>query len=123
MFSKKEIIILVFAAFVGVSLAYACRLEAHPDSETPYWYPSSYIYGFVQGCCSNVQGSEEFREFWPDDTKMICGCVLDAVRHSIPWKETESEDPVLRAKFHDITSTTLPICMLEIETLKKEAGK
>ena len=28
MFNKKEIIIGVLAAFVGVSLAYACRLEA-----------------------------------------------------------------------------------------------
>ena len=28
MFNKKEIIILVLAAFVGMSLAYTCRLEA-----------------------------------------------------------------------------------------------
>ena len=28
MFNKKEIIILVLAAFVGISLAYTCRLEA-----------------------------------------------------------------------------------------------
>ena len=28
MFSRKEIIIGVFVAFVGISLAYACRLEA-----------------------------------------------------------------------------------------------
>ena len=28
MFNKKEIIVLVLAAFVGISLAYTCRLEA-----------------------------------------------------------------------------------------------
>ncbi len=28
MFSKKEIIVWIFAAIVGISLAYACRLEA-----------------------------------------------------------------------------------------------
>ena len=31
MFNKKEIIIGVLAAFVGISLAYACRLEAKEE--------------------------------------------------------------------------------------------
>jgi hypothetical protein len=28
MFSRNEIIVWIFAAFVGVALAYSCRLEA-----------------------------------------------------------------------------------------------
>ena len=31
MYNKKEIIIGVLAAFVGISLAYACRLEAKEE--------------------------------------------------------------------------------------------
>ena len=39
MFSRKEIIILVLAAFVGISLAYACKLEA-----------AEYVCNRIEGC-------------------------------------------------------------------------
>ena len=39
MFNKKEIIILVLVAFVGMSLAYACRLEA-----------AEYVCNRIEGC-------------------------------------------------------------------------
>ena len=35
MFSRKEIIIWVFAAVVGITLAYSCRLEAGEWNEKP----------------------------------------------------------------------------------------
>lgn len=123
MFSRKEIMLGIVIAFAGIMLAWTLRLEAHPDGSKPYWYPSSYIYGFVQGCWQNLAQSDEFREFWPDETKMVCGCVLDAIRHSMPWKEAESKDPIFQAKFHDIASGTLPVCTLEMQTIKKEASQ
>ena len=30
-------------------------LSAHPDGATPYWYPATYIYGFVEGCWKTVE--------------------------------------------------------------------
>ena len=35
MFNKKEIIVFVFAAFIGLSLAYSCRLDAGEWNEKP----------------------------------------------------------------------------------------
>ena len=35
MFSRKEIIIFIIAAFVGLTLAYSCRLEAGEWNEKP----------------------------------------------------------------------------------------
>ena len=35
MFNKKEIIVFVFATFIGLSLAYSCRLDAGEWNEKP----------------------------------------------------------------------------------------
>lgn len=29
--------------------------EAHPDGATPYWYPSNFIYGYINGCADQVE--------------------------------------------------------------------
>ena len=92
------------------------HVKAHPDGATPYWYPSSYIYGFVSGCWNTVEQNEFLsKNMWPDDIKSICGCVIDSLRHSIPYHEVENRDSESNRKFDDITRGVLPICISEQE--------
>ena len=87
---------------------------AHPDGMKPYWYPSSYLYGFVNGCWQTVEQNEFLsKDMWPDDIKTVCGCVIDAVRHSIPFHEAEKRDPESNRKFDEITRGVLPVCISE----------
>ena len=103
-------LLLVFLVFVATS-AYA-----HPDGATPYWYPSTYLYGFIQGCWETVEQNQTLAAgMWPDDIRAVCGCVIDAVRHSMPFHEAESPNPETKAKFDFITSGVLPQCILEVE--------
>ena len=91
-------------------------LFAHPDGTKPFWYPSSYLYGFVQGCWESVEQNQILTKgMWPDDVRMVCGCVIDSIRHSIPYHEVENRDPVSNAKFDEITRNVLPICITEQE--------
>ena len=59
--------------------------EAHPDGNIPYWYPSSFIYGYINGCAESVEQKQLpfTQEMWPDDVKRVCACVVDAMRHSM----------------------------------------
>ena len=89
---------------------------AHPDSKTPYWYPSTYLYGFVQGCWETVEQNQSLAEgMWPDDIRAVCGGVIDSVRHSIPFHEAEGKTPESIKKFDYITSNVLPQCIMEVE--------
>ena len=103
-------LLLVFLVFVATS-AYA-----HPDGAKPYWYPSTYLYGFIQGCWETVEQNQTLAAgMWPDDIRAVCGCVIDAVRHSMPFHEAESPNPETKAKFDFVTSGVLPQCILEVE--------
>ena len=89
---------------------------AHPDSKTPYWYPSTYLYGFIQGCWETVEQNQTLAAgMWPDDIREVCGCVIDAVRHAMPFHEAESPNPEIKAKFDFVTSGVLPQCIMETE--------
>ena len=87
---------------------------------TPFWYPSSYIYGFVKGCKQSVeQFQPDFtKKLWPDDVTEVCGCVVDSLRHSLTWLEVQ-EDMTLENLYGDrmkmIVTTVLPICVEEIQ--------
>ena len=75
-------------------------LWAHPDGATPYWYPATYIYGFVEGCWKTVEENQSLaKNMWPDDIRAVCGCAIDAVRHAMPFHEAETPDAETRAKF------------------------
>ena len=42
----------------GVALLFATSVNAHPDGATPYWYPTTYLYGFVSGCWETVEQNQ-----------------------------------------------------------------
>ena len=104
---KKILLTLLFVPTI---------LFAHPDSEKPYWYPGTYIYGFIDGCWRTVEQNQTLAKgMWPDDIRAVCGCAMDAVRHGMPFHEAESRDPETRAKFDFITQGVLPQCIMEVE--------
>ena len=95
------------------------KTHAHPDGATPYWYPSSFIYGYVEGCADSVeQGQFPFtEEFWPAEVRSICSCVVDALRHSMTYDEIL--DNATNAHTSMIVSATFPICINE-ESARKQ---
>jgi len=101
------------------------HVNAHPDGTKPYWYPSTYLYGFIQGCWETVEQNQTLSAgMWPDDIRTVCGCVIDAVRHAMPFHEAESPNPEIKAKFDFITSGVLPQCIVETETnIKMKKGE
>jgi hypothetical protein len=100
------------------------HVNAHPDGATPFWYPSSYIYGFVNGCWQTVEQNEFLsKDMWPDEIKSVCGCVIDAIRHSIPFHEAEKRDPESNRKFDEITRGVLPVCISEQEESRRLRNK
>ena len=92
---------------------------AHPDGATPFWHPSSYIFGFIRGCAETVEQNtpQIIEELWPDEIRSVCGCVLDSLRHSFTYHEALSEGS---AAMNLIVSATLPIC-IEEELARKDA--
>ncbi len=86
----------------------------HPDGATPYWYPATFIYGFVQGCWQTVEQNQSLAAgMWPDDIRAVCGCAIDAVRHAMPYHEVEN--PAHSEKFDCVTQGVLPQCIMEVE--------
>ena len=84
MFNKKEIIILVLVAFVGMSLAYACRLEA-----------AEYVCNRIEGC-ELFPKAKTADEYCPacirvDEKKEV---VLSTPSHSIKRKNREHSTTV-----------------------------
>ncbi len=94
------------------------KTHAHPDGATPYWYPSSFIYGYVTGCADQVEKDQVpfTKEFWPEEVRSICGCVVDAFRHSVTYEEII--DNSTDKKMVAIASATFPICVTQ-ELMKK----
>ena len=102
------VVLLLFATSVNDAFA-------HPEV-LPYWYPTTYLYGFVSGCWESVEQNQTLAEgMWPDDIRAVCGCVIDAIRHSMPFHEPEDGSPESIKKFDAITSGVLPQCIMEVE--------
>ena len=96
------------------------KVNSHPDGATPFWYPSSYIYGFVVGCSSSIEQTrpEFIHEMWPDQVNAVCGCVIDALRHSLTFTDVVRTDNLSQMKMQSIVNVTMPLCVLE-ESAKK----
>jgi hypothetical protein len=94
--------------------------NSHPYGATPFWYPSSYIYGFVVGCSSSIEQTrpEFIQEMWPDQVKSVCGCVIDALRHSLTFTDVIQTDNLSQMKVQSIVNATMPLCVLQ-ESAKK----
>jgi hypothetical protein len=86
---------------------------AHPDGITPYWYPSSFIYGYVNGCADQVERNQLpfTEEMWPVQVRQVCACVVDAFRHSLTFEEISDNSTNNQAVL--IASATFPICIRE----------
>jgi len=106
---KIEFIISLACMFLLVF--YVVKTEAHNDGATPYWYPSSFIYGYVTGCAESVEQNQApfTQEMWPDQVRSVCGCVVDALRHSLTYQEIT--DNATSASAQLIVNATFPICI------------
>ena len=93
-------------------------LFAHPDDKVPYYYPSSFIYGYINGCYEATEFNQVpfTQDMWPDDVKNVCACVVDAMRHSMTYEEIIDNSSHMTAVL--IAQATLPICIRE-EMAKK----
>ena len=104
-------ILLVVITFVLFSTQ---EIKSHPDGAIPYWYPASYIYGFVDGCAETIEISGVYSDrFWPNEIRSLCGCVIDSLRHSLTFEEISSEDKQSNVDTQMIVSATMPICIQE----------
>lgn len=111
---------LVATAFLV--LVYSIAFS-HPDGATPYFYPSTFIYGFVGGCAESVEQSRApvTQDLWPDGIRAVCSCVVDALRHSMPFNE--AQDDSKKPKMQVIVDATFPICVDQVTSeLKKNAS-
>ena len=101
--------IMIVAAGIFTSTA----AHAHPDGSKPFWYPATFVYGFIDGCWETIEQSEApiTQDMWPAQIKVVCGCVIDALRHSVAFAEIEGNymDPGIQL----IVNATLPICIEE----------
>ena len=107
-----------------MAMMVAFSLQAHPDGATPYYYPSTFIYGFVDGCAEKIEQSQMdwVGQMWPENVRSVCGCVVDALRHSMEYNEVEGEEPTPMVQA--IVDVTLPICIQEeqINVLQKDSS-
>tara|TARA_B100001113_G_C20644798_1_gene420812 strand:- start:182 stop:532 length:351 start_codon:yes stop_codon:yes gene_type:complete len=88
-------------------------LFAHPDGSKPFWYPSAYIYGFVDGCADTIEKNQPpfTKEMWPEQVRSVCGCVIDALRHSVHFFEVSATDNESQAGVQGIVNATMPLCV------------
>ena len=105
----KKIILLCFFLLV-----FTQSIKSHPDGATPYWYPSDFIYGYINGCAESVEVSQLpfTQELWPVQVRTVCACVVDTLRHTLTYQEisdNKSNEQVLM-----IAITTFPICVEEV---------
>ena len=101
----KKIILCFFLIFLSNNI------YSHPDGSTPFWYPSSFIYGYVEGCYESVEQNQApfTEEMWPDQVRSVCGCVVDALRHSLTYQEITDNDTKASAQL--IVNATFPLCI------------
>ncbi len=90
---------------------------AHPDGATPFWYSSSFIFGFVGSCAGTLEreGSPITRQLWPEEIQSVCSCVVDSLRHSLTYQESIEENKVAMQL---IVNATMPVC-IEEQILRK----
>ena len=102
----KKIVLTFLLLLYTMSLLYG-----HPDGKSPYWYPSTFIYGYINGCYEATEYNQvPFTEdMWPDNVKNVCGCVVDAMRHSLTYDEML--DNASHAQAVLIAQATLPMCV------------
>ena len=89
-------------------------LLAHPDSDTPYWFPSAFIYGYVTGCADQVEKNQVpfTQEMWPEQVREVCACLVDTLRHSVTYQEIL--DNATNAEMVLIATATFPVCVDEV---------
>ena len=108
---------LIKTAIIGAGLLVSTSALAHPDGATPYFYPSSFVFGFIEGCWETIEQSEApiTQELWPDQIKVVCGCVVDALRHSVEFSKVRDNymDPGIQL----IVTATFPVCVHEQDFL------
>ena len=97
--------------FTIAIILFTITVKAHPDGAKPYWYPSSFIYGYVTGCADQVEKNQvPFTQFmWPEQVRSVCSCVVDAFRHSVTYQEIL--DNSTNAEMIMIATATFPICV------------
>lgn len=105
---------------VGLILLWSSVLNGHPDTAVPFWYPSAYMYGFINGCSETIEQSQVpfTQEMWPEQVKEVCGCVVDALRHSMTFQELTAADAQSQAEVQLIVNATMPICVSQIQEKK-----
>ena len=94
---------------------------SHPDGATPFWFPSSYIYGFIEGCWQSVENFPQLtKDLWPEEIRRVCGCVMDSLRHSITFQEADNseKEAAMLHKFQVLVDTMLPVCLSEVDKSK-----
>ena len=70
--------------------SFVSKVHAEHDSRTIFEpkYPSSVIYGFINGCYMTFEDAQyKSDQLWPDDLKNICGCIMDGLREAVPAKD------------------------------------
>ena len=104
-----KVVLTVFIVFV-YSVAFS-----HPDGMKPYFYPSTFIYGFVSGCAETVEQTRApiTQELWPDAIRGVCSCVVDALRHSMTFEDAQNNS--MKPKMQVIVDATFPICVEQIK--------
>ena len=97
--------------FTIAIILFTTTVKAHPDGAKPYWYPSSFIYGYVVGCADSVEQNQApfTEEMWPDQVRSVCGCVVDALRHSLTYQEITDNETNASAQL--IVNATFPLCI------------
>ena len=111
----KSLLLTVSCLFALLWFIDYTETRAHPDGATPYWYPSSWIYGFVDGCASKIEESAVdgqhpwVNSMWPENIRSICGCTVDALRHGFTFEEVESDSK----RVQTMVDITLPVCIDE----------
>ena len=87
--------------------------EAHPDGNIPYWYPSSFIYGYINGCAESVEQKQLpfTQEMWPEDVKEVCACLVDSFRHVLTYQQIT--DNATNGIVVTIATATFPVCVDE----------
>ena len=104
----KKIVLTFLLLLYTMSLLYG-----HPDGKIPYWYPSTFIYGYINGCYEATEYNQVpfTKDMWPDNVKNVCACVVDAMRHSLTYEEML--DNASHEKSVMIATATIPICVRE----------
>ena len=108
--------ILTLACLCGLLyFIHVTETRAHPDGATPFWYPSAWIYGFVDGCAGKIEEEGATGKFpwvnsmWPENIRSICGCTVDALRHGFTFQEVEGDSK----RVQSMVDITLPVCIDE----------